>query len=208
MVYIYAKIDNDFRKVVAISSIYIEDYIDAVLDEDVVDFSKINGYIIYCNDDGKNHLKFDEDKYNEYIKEQQIQEGIVKGEELKEQLAMQTILDNASDEDAYIMRYLYSTWKVDVDYKTNDKFMYEDKFYKVLQDHTSQEDWLPNTATSLYVEITDPSIEYPEFKQPTGSHDAYAKGDKITYQCEKYESLIDGNVYSPTDYPAGWKLVE
>lgn len=34
-----------------------------------------------------------------------------------------------------------------IEYKTGDRFIYEDKFYKVLQDHTSQADWLPNNAT-------------------------------------------------------------
>lgn len=118
-------------------------------------------------------------------------------------------MDYASDEDAYTMRYLYPEWSGDgITYKTNDRLMYNDKFYKVLQDHTSQADWLPTTATSLYVEIADPSIEYSEFKQPTGAHDAYTKGSKITFEGNHYISLIDANVYSPTAYPAGWSLVE
>ena len=107
------------------------------------------------------------------------------------------------------MRYLYPEWSGDgITYKTNDRLMHNDKFYKVLQDHTSQSDWTPDTASSLYVEIADPSNEYPEFKQPTGAHDAYAKGEKVTFEGKKYISLIDANVYSPTAYPAGWNLVE
>lgn len=47
----------------------------------------------------------------------------------------------------------------------------------------------------------------PEFKQPTGAHDAYKKGDVIMFNGKKYESLIDGNVYSPETYPAGWKEI-
>ena len=53
-----------------------------------------------------------------------------------------------------------------------------------------------------------PAIEYPEWKRPTGAHDAYHKGDKVTYNGKKYISLIDSNTYSPADYPAGWKPVE
>lgn len=49
--------------------------------------------------------------------------------------------------------------------------------------------------------------EYPKFVQPTGAHDAYSKGDKITYNGKHYESLMDGNVYSPDAYPAGWKEI-
>lgn len=47
----------------------------------------------------------------------------------------------------------------------------------------------------------------PEFKQPTGAHDAYKKGDCVMFNGKKYESLIDSNVYSPTAYPQGWKEV-
>ncbi len=48
----------------------------------------------------------------------------------------------------------------------------------------------------------------PEFVQPTGAHDAYAKGDKVRFGGKVYESNMDNNVYSPADYPAGWTLVE
>lgn len=48
----------------------------------------------------------------------------------------------------------------------------------------------------------------PEFIQPTGAHDAYGIGDRVTYNGKVYESTMAGNVYSPDAYPAGWKLVE
>ena len=54
---------------------------------------------------------------------------------------------------------------------------------------------------------TEPTA-YPEFVQPTGAHDAYSKGDRVTYGGKVYESLIDGNAYSPDAYPAGWQLIE
>ncbi len=50
--------------------------------------------------------------------------------------------------------------------------------------------------------------EYPEYKQPTGAHDAYNVGDKITFEGKKYECLINGCVWNPHDYPQGWKLIE
>lgn len=48
----------------------------------------------------------------------------------------------------------------------------------------------------------------PDFVQPTGAHDAYSKGDRVTYGGKVYESLIDSNVWSPDAYPAGWQLVK
>ena len=50
--------------------------------------------------------------------------------------------------------------------------------------------------------------EYPEYVQPLGAHDAYKKGAKITFNGKRYVSLIDGNNWSPSVYPAGWKEVE
>ena len=180
-----------------------------ILDEDNVDFTKMYAYFVYTGEDGQPHLRFDEDKYNDILKEQERQEQIVKGEQLKQELQERAILDYASDEDAYTMRYLYPEWLGNgLTYKANDRLMYNDKLYKVLQDHTSQSDWTPDTASSLYVEIADPSNEYSEFKQPTGAHDAYAKGSKVTFEGKHYISLIDANVYSPADYEAGCQLVE
>lgn len=50
--------------------------------------------------------------------------------------------------------------------------------------------------------------EYPEWIQPTGSADAYNKGDKVTFEGQHYVSFIDANTWSPSAYPAGWELVE
>ena len=52
-----------------------------------------------------------------------------------------------------------------------------------------------------------PTEEYPEYKQPTGAHDAYKIGDKITFKGNKYVCQMDNCVWSPTEYPTGWKKV-
>lgn len=49
-------------------------------------------------------------------------------------------------------------------------------------------------------------VEWPELVQPTGAHDAYQTGDKVTYNGQRYVSKIDGNVWSPDAYPSGWEL--
>lgn len=206
----YVKIGVSIDEILNISTSYtVDTTVEIILDNDIVDFSKLQGYVGYIGKDGKKHLKFDENKYNEYISNQKNQESIKEAEQIRKDLAEAMVLNNANDTQAYAMRYLYPTWNGNgIAYKKDERLMYEDKFYKVLQDHTSQADWLPSTASSLYVEIANPSVEYSEFKQPTGAHDAYAKGDKVTFKGKKYISLIDANVYSPTDYPTGWSLVE
>lgn len=157
-------------------------------------------------------LVFDSEKYNTVMEEskrkEEYEKEFNKQEEILKQLERKSMLMSLSDEESYSIRYLFEEWKVNTNYKKNEKVKYKNKFYKVLQDHTSQADWTPDTASSLYVEISDPNVEYPEFKQPTGAHDAYNIGDKITFNGKKYISLINGNAWSPEAYPAGWKLVE
>lgn len=57
-------------------------------------------------------------------------------------------------------------------------------------------------------EPTEPIDEYPEYVQPTGAHDAYHIGDKITYNGKHYECIFDNCVWTPDAYPQGWKLME
>lgn len=49
--------------------------------------------------------------------------------------------------------------------------------------------------------------KYPDFIQPTGAHDAYHIGDRVIYNEKLYECILDSNVYSPDDYPQGWKEI-
>ena len=49
--------------------------------------------------------------------------------------------------------------------------------------------------------------EYPKYKQPTGAHDAYNIGDKITFNGKKYICQMNGCVWTPDAYPTGWQEV-
>lgn len=49
--------------------------------------------------------------------------------------------------------------------------------------------------------------EVQEFIQPTGAHDAYNTNDKVLFEGEIYQSLIDNNVWSPAVYPNGWEKI-
>ena len=181
---------------------------EVIQDDPDIDISKLQGYKLVQQDDGL-HLVFDQDKYDQSIIDQKKKESTDEAEKLADELILANVLTSAADAQAYSMRYLYPVWSSDsVEYKKDERLMYNDKFYKVLQDHTSQESWTPDAASSLFVEISDPNVEYPEFKQPTTAENAYQKNDKVTYNGKKYISLIDNNTWSPDDYPAGWQLVE
>ena len=76
----------------------------------------------------------------------------------------------------------------------------------ILENKVSQ---LEKTTTGEPTEEpSEPIDEYPEYVQPTGAHDAYHIGDKITYNGKHYECIFDNCVWTPDVYPAGWEEVE
>ena len=108
-----------------------------------------------------------------------------------------------TDEDALQAVELFPQWVVEHAYVVGERLQYNDVLYRVVQAHTSQADWTPDITPALFVVVS--LDEWPEFVQPTGVHDAYNKGDKVTFNSKHYISLIDANVYSPAAYPAGWQ---
>ena len=114
-------------------------------------------------------------------------------------------VDELSEEELLGMIDLYENYEVGKFYKIDDIFKHENKLYKVIQEHTSQEDWIPSELPALYLNMMPENV-IPEWVQPTGAHDAYNVGDRVIFEGKVYESLIDSNTWSPTAYPAGWKL--
>ena len=110
---------------------------------------------------------------------------------------------NLPDEDALQAVELFPQWVTGRAYAVDERLQYKNVLYRVVQAHTSQADWTPDITPALFVVVS--LDEWPEFVQPPGAHDAYKKGDKITFNGKHYISLIDANVYSPAAYPAGWK---
>ena len=105
---------------------------------------------------------------------------------------------------------VFPAYEIGKAYKTKEVFSYgvnnvgDPQLYQVLQDHTSAEEWTPDTATSLYKAIGMTSEGYPEWVQPLGASDAYNTGDIVSYNGKLYKSTIDANVWAPDVYPAGW----
>ena len=46
---------------------------------------------------------------------------------------------------------------------------------------------------------------WPEFVQPTGVHDAYSAGDRVTYGGAHYVCLLDNCAWAPDVYPDAWR---
>ena len=109
----------------------------------------------------------------------------------------------AGDESALDMIELFPRWESGLSVKVGDRYQYKGDLYKCVQAHTTQDDWTPDKTPALWTKIS--LDEWPEWIQPTGAQDAYNKGDKVTFKEKHYISLIDGNVWSPEAYPAGWE---
>lgn len=125
--------------------------------------------------------------------------------------ALQMFAASLNDEQAMEVATIYNPWAVNKTYTVGDYLIYgensvgDPQLYKVAQAHTSQTDWTLDTTPALYVAIGLDEKGYPIWSQPTGAHDAYNIGDIVDYNGTLYESVIDGNIYSPETYPAGWK---
>lgn len=126
--------------------------------------------------------------------------------------ALQMFAQSLTDDQALSVATVFDTWETNKNYKTGDFITYgvngvgDPQLYKVVQDHSSQENWTPDISASLYSPLGLDDAGYPIWSQPTGSHDAYNAGDIVNYNGTLYESLIDGNTYSPDIYSAGWKV--
>ena len=119
--------------------------------------------------------------------------------------ALVTLRNSAEDEQALKASALYPKWKVGTDYQKDERVLYNNILYKVLTDHTSQADWTPDAAPSLFAKVLIPDKNViPEWEQPESTN-PYGKGDKVTHNGKTWRSTIDGNVWEPGVY--GWEEI-
>ena len=97
---------------------------------------------------------------------------------------------------------LFAPWAYPVAYTAGQLRRHNGKLYRCVQAHTSQADWTPDTAASLWSVAADPAEEWPAWSQPVGAHDAYAKGDKVSHNGKHWTSSVGSNVWEPGVY--GW----
>ena len=136
-------------------------------------------------------------------------------EQASEQMrkALQIFAQTLTDEQAMEISTIYPSYEVGRAYSADELLTYgindvgDPQLYRVVQAHTSQEDWTPDATPALYTPIGLNPQGYPKWSRPTGAHDAYNTGDIVDYNGTLYKSLIDGNVWSPEEYPAGWEEV-
>lgn len=131
--------------------------------------------------------------------------------------ALQMFAQSLSDDEAMEVATVYPAWEDNTSYKINDIRSYgenavsDPQLYRCVLTHTSQSNWTPDITPALWVSIGLAPDNIPIWSQPTGAHDAYNIGDRVHYPTKDdsvYESLIDGNIYSPEAYPQGWEMIE
>ena len=116
--------------------------------------------------------------------------------------ALVKLRESATDEQALSVPALYPAWRSGVRYAAGQRVLYRGVLYKVLQDHTSQDDWTPDAASSLFAQVLNPDADIiSEWVQPESTN-PYAKGDKVTHNGKTWVSDYDNNVWEPGVY--GW----
>ena len=136
--------------------------------------------------------------------------------QMAEQLrkALQMFAQTLPDEQAMEIATVYPEWASGVSYSIGTFVVYgingvgDPQLYKCVQVHTSQSDWTPDATPALWAAIGLAPDDVPVWSRPTGAHDAYNIGDRVHYPDADSpidESRINGNTYSPEEYPAGWR---
>lgn len=131
--------------------------------------------------------------------------------QMKRFLQMTVQSANLDDDKAMEVADLYPSWKSKKSYAVDEIIKYgvnadnETQLYKVIQAHTSQDDWAPDATPSLYKKIGFTESGVSVWTQPLGATDAYMKGDVVSYNGTQWTSTVDGNVWQPGVY--GWEEV-
>ena len=101
---------------------------------------------------------------------------------------------------------LVGVWQAGgVPYAVGDVVAYGGALYRCAQAHTSQADWTPDTSRALWTPVgvsADDPEAVPQWVQPTGAHDAYAKGSHVMHNGIEWVSDLDANVWEPG--VSGW----
>ncbi len=122
-------------------------------------------------------------------------------------IAFVTLAESGSIDDVTATEHtdMFAAWTSNVAYPVGAIRRYDGQMYRCVQAHTSQDDWTPDAAASLWSRVGNPAEEYPAWSQPIGAHDAYGIGDKVTHNGKQWMSTADNNVWEPGVY--GWEEV-
>lgn len=100
----------------------------------------------------------------------------------------------------------FPAWESGIAYTAGFRVRYNGNLYKCTQSHTSQSDWTPAAAPSLWdaVQYRNGYRVIPETISAAG---AFALGEYGWWGDHLYKSTIASNVWTPEAYPTGWEEV-
>ena len=135
-----------------------------------------------------------------------------KAEETEKKLeeTITIINESTTDEQKIELIGIYPEWEPNKNATEGSYWRYQEKLYKVNQgqEHTTQLGWEPDVAVSLFSEVVPPGTIGP-WIQPTGQHDAYKIGDKVTHTGKLWECTqgdrVGNNTWEPGVY--GWEEI-
>ena len=118
---------------------------------------------------------------------------------------IEQLSEHLTDTDALEAVELFPAWFSGMEYTADTRIRFSGQLYRCLQNHTSQDNWTPEAAPSLWAKvlIPDPDV-IPEWEQPDSTN-PYKTGDKVKHNGKTWISIIDGNVWEPGVY--GWEEV-
>lgn len=118
---------------------------------------------------------------------------------------LEKAVQSLSDSEALEAVTMFPKWTSGTVYTEGTKLQHNGVLYRVLQAHTSQDTWTPDSAPSLFAKVLIPDDDIiPEWEQPDSTN-PYSKGDTVTHGGKTWTSDIDGNVWEPGVY--GWSEV-
>lgn len=110
----------------------------------------------------------------------------------------------APDEEAFACQQIFDYWvlgssEAPREYAKAQRVRYNGKLYRCILSHQNhgEDNFAPDVAASLFVEIADPDLAWPAWKQPLGAEDGYSKGDQVSHNGLHWISNIDANVWEP-----------
>lgn len=174
-----------------------------------------NGYYVLCKEEESQGIAFEGTVYSLYpgrLLDEAPLVRVQRTEAAKEiesvnttaGIAFVTMAENGTVDTATVGEHieLFAPWSFPVNYKVEQIRQYEGALYRCITAHTSQQDWAPDVATSLWTKIADPNEEWPAWSAPIGAHDVYSINDKVSHNEKHWVSITNNNVWEPGVY--GW----
>lgn len=121
---------------------------------------------------------------------------------LKLRPIIEKAMQSLGEEDALEAVTLYPKWESGVQYEVGHRVRYNDILYRVLQAHTSQDNWTPDVAVSLYARVLIPDENVVSAWIQPDSTNPYMIGDKVSHNDKVWISDYDNNVWEPGVF--GW----